>query len=154
MQYKERGGLRVRTRFFHYALRKRQIKTSGLTKKLWSLLFRISQTGSGCDITTRNIGKRLWIPHISGIIISYYAIIGDNCTLFHQVTIGEENIQHPGEAPIIGNNVYIGAGAKIIGPIHIGDNVRIGTNTVVTKDIPSNCTVVGVNRIINSSGVE
>ncbi len=89
------------------------------------------------------------MPHLSGIIISLYSEIGDDCTLFQQVTIGEENIGYPGKAPHIGNNVYIGAGAKIIGPIHIGNNVRIGANAVVTKDVPDNCTVVGANRIIS-----
>ena len=146
--YAAKGGKRARTGFFHYTLRKRQQNNKGLSKRIWSLLFRISQAGSGCDISTREIGRRLRVPHISGIIISYFASIGDDCTIYQQVTIGQENIAHEGQAPTIGNNVYIGAGAKIIGPIKIGDNVRIGANAVVTKNVPSNCTVVGANRII------
>lgn len=78
-------------------------------------------------------------PHgLYGIIVSHNAHIGKNATIFHQVTIGEGT----DGAPIIGDNCYIGAGAKIIGKIHIGNNVKIGTNCVVFEDIPDNATVV------------
>ncbi|MBQ4145326.1 MAG: serine acetyltransferase [Clostridia bacterium] len=79
--------------------------------------------------------------HLNGIIISHYAKIGKNCTIHQQVTIAG------GDGPVsatIGDNVYIGAGAKIIGDVHIGDNVKIGANAVVVKDIPANATAVGV----------
>lgn len=79
------------------------------------------------------------LPHgLYGIIVSRNAIIGENCTIFHQVTIGEGR----GGAPIIGDNCYIGAGAKIIGNIMVGNNMKIGANCVVVEDIPDNCTVV------------
>lgn len=79
------------------------------------------------------------LPHgLNGIIISHNAVIGKNATIFHQVTIGEGK----NGAPIIGNNVLIGAGAKIIGNVKIGNNVRIGAGCVVSCDIPDNCTVV------------
>lgn len=79
------------------------------------------------------------LPHgLYGIIISHNAVIGENVTIYHQVTIGQGN----GGAPTIGNNVYIGAGAKIIGGIKIGNNVKIGANCVVFMDVPDNCTVV------------
>ena len=79
------------------------------------------------------------LPHgLYGIIVSHNAVIGENVTIFHQVTIGEGK----GGAPTIGNNVYIGAGAKIIGGIKIGNNVNIGANCVVCMDVPDNCTVV------------
>ena len=78
-------------------------------------------------------------PHgLYGIIVSHNAHIGKNATIFHQVTIGEGN----GGAPTIGDNCFIGAGAKIIGNIHIGNNVKIGTNCVVYEDVPDNATVV------------
>ena len=84
-------------------------------------------------------------PHgYHGIFISGGAQIGTDCTIFHQVTIGSNTLpqtKHPG-APVIGNNVFIGTGAKIIGGVRIGNNVRIGANCVVTTDIPDNCTVV------------
>lgn len=84
-------------------------------------------------------------PHgLSGIFISYGAKVGTGCTIFHQVTIGANTLPDSrGQgAPSIGNNVYIGAGAKIIGSVTIGSNVRIGANAVVTFDVPDNATVV------------
>lgn len=86
------------------------------------------------------------LPHLlNGIIVSYGAQIGKNCKICQQVTIGWDggNGTHAGEATI-GDNVFIGAGAKIVGKVNIGDNVKIGANAVIVKDIPSNCTVVGV----------
>ena len=84
------------------------------------------------------------LPHgLNGIIISHYAKFGKNCTIFQQVTVGE-NLKDPEEAAEIGDNVLIGTGAKIIGNIKIGNNVKIGANAVVVNDIPDNCTVVGV----------
>lgn len=84
-------------------------------------------------------------PHgIAGIFISYGARIGRGCTIFHQVTIGSNTLADSrGQgAPVIGDNVYIGAGAKIIGGVQVGDNARIGANCVVTFDVPANATVV------------
>lgn len=79
------------------------------------------------------------LPHgLNGIIVSHKAHIGKNATILHQVTIGEGK----GVAPIIGDNCFIGAGAKITGGVRIGNNVKIGTNCVVVKDIPDNATVV------------
>lgn len=79
------------------------------------------------------------LPHgLYGIIISHNAKIGKGCTIYHQVTIGEGK----GGAPEIGNNVFIGAGAKIIGKVKIGNNVRIGAGAVVFSDVPDGATVV------------
>ena len=95
------------------------------------------------------IGDGLRLVHPYNVIINPSAIIGNNCTIFHEVTIGtNEFSSEPRIAPIIGDNVYIGCGVRIIGPLTIGDNVRIGANAVVTKNIPSNCTVVEYNKII------
>ena len=87
------------------------------------------------------------LPHgIRGIYVSHNAIIGKNARIYHQVTICEGN----GGAPIIGDNVFIAAGAKVIGNIKIGDNVRIGANCCVYFDVPDNCTVVLPKpRVIN-----
>ena len=85
------------------------------------------------------IASPLILPHgLNGIIINDKTIIGKDCTIFQQVTIGEWN----GKAPIIGDNCLIGAGAKIIGGISIGNNVKIGANCIVVSDIPNNSTVV------------
>lgn len=84
-------------------------------------------------------------PHgLAGIFISYGAAVGEGCTIYHQVTIGSNTLPDSrGQgAPVIGNNVYIGAGAKIIGAVTVGDNARIGANAVVTFDVPANATVV------------
>ena len=79
------------------------------------------------------------LPHgLNGIIVSHNAVIGRNCTIFHQVTIGEGN----NGAPVIGDNVLIGAGAKLIGGIIVGNNVKIGAGCVVVEDIPDGATVI------------
>ena len=99
-----------------------------------------------CDIPIETkIGKGLVLPHGgNGIFISRGACIGENCTIFQQVTIGSNTLKESKNkgVPVIGNNVYIGAGAKIIGNVIVGDNVRIGANAIVTLDIHSNATVV------------
>ena len=99
------------------------------------------------------IGKGLRIHHFGGIILHPSVIMGENCTLYHEVTIGD--IGGVGKAATIGNNVLIGAGAKIIGEITIGDGVVIGANAVVNRNLPANCVVVGnPARIICSSSQE
>ena len=90
------------------------------------------------------------LPHgINGIIVSHNAVIGKNCRILHQVTIGEGR----GGAPVIGDNVLIGAGAKLIGGIHIGNNVSIGAGCVVMEDIPDNTIVLPAqNQLIQRKG--
>lgn len=93
------------------------------------------------------IGGGLRIPHLIGIVISENAVIGENCTIFQNVTIGaSEKANGNRNAPRIGNNVYIGAGAIIIGPIIIGNDVNIGAGAIVTRDVPDQCTVIGINQ--------
>lgn len=86
------------------------------------------------------------LPHgLNGIIVSHNSVIGKNCRIFHQVTIGEGR----GGAPTIGDNVLLGAGCKIIGGIHLGNNVKVAAGCVVMQDIPDNAIVIpGENRII------
>lgn len=99
------------------------------------------------------IGKGFYIGHFSGIVISSKAVIGNNCNISQGVTIGIAGKGENRGCPIIGNNVYIGAGAKIIGKITIGNNVAIGANAVVTKDIPDNAVVGGIPaKIISMDG--
>lgn len=97
------------------------------------------------EINTHDIGPGLRIYHGDGIVIARGAVIGRGLTIEHQVTIGNR-IGHEGErgCPTIGDDVFIGAGAKVLGPIRIGNNVRIGANAVVLHDVPDNATVVGV----------
>lgn len=93
-------------------------------------------------------GGGLRIPHLNGIIISPVAKVGADCTIFHQVTLGVNGRKSLGVGPTLGDRVSIGTGAKIIGPVRIGDDVTIGANAVVTKDIPNGATVVGYNKVI------
>jgi len=101
-----------------------------------------------------DIGSGFYIGHYGGIIVSPFSKIGKNCNLSHGVTIGQSNRGKNKGYPVVGNNVYIGPGAKIIGRVVIGDNVAIGANCVVTKDVPDNAVVVGVpGRVISFDGV-
>ncbi|HSH29522.1 MAG TPA: serine O-acetyltransferase [Thiohalobacter sp.] len=90
------------------------------------------------------IGRRFFIDHGMGVVIGETAEIGDDCTLYHGVTLGGTSWDKGKRHPSLGNNVVIGAGAKVLGPIHIGNGVRIGSNSVVLKDIHDLATVVGV----------
>lgn len=90
------------------------------------------------------IGKDLFIDHGVGVVIGETAIIGDNVTLFHCVTLGGTGKEIGKRHPTVGNNVFIGSGAKVLGNITIGNNVRVGANAIVLKDIPDNVTAVGI----------
>ena len=90
------------------------------------------------------IGKGLFIDHGTGVVIGETAIIGNTVTLFHGVTLGGTGKENGKRHPTIGNNVFIGSGAKILGNIIVGDNVKIGANAVILKNVPSNVTIVGV----------
>jgi serine O-acetyltransferase len=91
-----------------------------------------------------NIGRRFFIDHGTGVVIGETAEIGDDCTLYHGVTLGGTTWEKGKRHPTLGNNVVVGAGAKVLGPILVADNARIGSNAVVTRDVPEGATVVGV----------
>ncbi len=98
------------------------------------------------------IGKRLFIDHGTGVVIGETAIVGNDVTLFHGVTLGGTGKEKGKRHPTIGNNVFIGSGAKILGNIVIGNNVKIGANAVILKNVPSNVTIVGVpGKIVKTS---
>lgn len=90
------------------------------------------------------IGKRLVIDHGAGVVIGETSIIGDDCVLFQGVTLGGLSREPVKRHPTLGHKVMIGAGAKILGNIHLGHGTRVGANAVVTGDVPENATVVGV----------
>ena len=97
------------------------------------------------------IGKNLFIDHGMGVVIGETSEIGDNVTIYHNVTLGgsspsidSERQRHEKRHPTIGNDVVIGSGAQIIGPIKVGNNARIAANAVVVKDVPENATMVGI----------
>ena len=95
------------------------------------------------------IGHRFFIDHGAGVVIGETAEIGDDVTLYHGVTLGGTSWNKGKRHPTLASGVVVGAGAKILGPIHIGDRVRVGANSVVVKDVPADRTVVGVpGRIV------
>ena len=99
------------------------------------------------------LGPGLFIDHGMGVVIGETAEIGANCTLYHQVTLGGTGKDTGKRHPTIGDNVLIGAGAKVLGPVRIGDNVRIAAGSVVLADLPENVTAAGVPaRIVRRNG--
>ncbi|MGR9092459.1 MAG: serine O-acetyltransferase [Gammaproteobacteria bacterium] len=99
------------------------------------------------------IGRRFFIDHGMGVVIGETAEIGDDCTLYHGVTLGGTSWEKGKRHPTLANGVVVGAGAKVLGPILVGENGRIGSNAVVVKEVPPNATVVGVpGRIAGGSG--
>ncbi|VAW76418.1 Serine acetyltransferase [hydrothermal vent metagenome] len=98
------------------------------------------------------IGRRFFIDHGMGVVIGETAEIGDDCTLYHGVTLGGTSWNKGKRHPTLGNDVVIGAGAKVLGPIQIGDDVRIGSNAVVLRDVHEGATVVGVpGRVVGGN---
>ena len=90
------------------------------------------------------IGKNMFIDHGHGVVIGETSEIGDNVLIYHGVTLGGNSLSKGKRHPTVGNNVIIGAGAKILGPLRIGDSARVGANAVVTKNINANSTVMGI----------
>ncbi len=124
-----------------------------LSHKLWRHNFRLAArivSAAGRFITGieihpgAKIGQHFFIDHGMGVVIGETATIGDDVTLYHDVTLGGTSFEKGIRHPQIGNNVIIGAGAQLLGPIHVGDGARIGSNAVVVKDVPPGVTMVGV----------
>jgi len=114
-------------------------------KWLARMLSHLGRWFTGIEIHPgAKIGRRFFIDHGMGVVIGETAEIGDDCTLYHGVTLGGTTWQKQKRHPTLGNNVVVGAGAKILGPVVIGDNARIGSNSVVVRDVPADATVVGI----------
>jgi serine O-acetyltransferase len=117
-------------------------------------LSQLSRWATGIEIHPgAQIGRGFFIDHGMGVVIGETAIVGDNVLLYQGVTLGGTGLEKGKRHPTIGNNVVIGAGAKVLGNITVGDNSYIGANAVVIKDVPANSTVVGVpGRITKQDG--
>ncbi|MDE5831123.1 MAG: serine O-acetyltransferase [Clostridia bacterium] len=121
--------------------------------KLYFLARLISQIGrffTGIEIHPgAKIGRRLFIDHGMGVVIGETSRVGNDCTIYHDVTLGGTGKDKHKRHPDIGNNVMIGSGTKVLGPIKIGNNVKVGANSTILKDVPDNVTVVGYDKVIN-----
>ncbi len=99
------------------------------------------------------IGKGLFIDHGMGVVIGETCEIGDNVTIYHQVTLGGTGKDHGKRHPTIGNNVMISTGAKVLGPFKVGDNARIAANAVVLREVPADSTIIGIpGRVVKLRG--
>jgi serine O-acetyltransferase len=124
-----------------------------LAHRLWTwrlrlparLLSHIARMLTGIEIHPgARIGRRLVIDHGDGVVIGETAELGDDILIYHQVTLGGTSLVAGKRHPTIGNGVILGAGAKVLGPILVGDGARVGANAVVVSDVPAGATVVGI----------
>jgi serine O-acetyltransferase len=144
-------------RFSHWVLTKVQVPlVLQMLKIIGAVWHKLIEITTGIDLPKyTKIGKGLYIGHFGGIIVSPHAEIGEFCHLSHDVTIGVGGRGEKSGVPKIGNRVFIGPGARIFGSIKIGDDVAIGANSVVTKDIPNRAVVMGIPaQVINFNGSE
>lgn len=133
-----------------------------LAHKLWTMNFKLlarcissfSRWLTGIEIHPgATIGRRFFIDHGMGVVIGETAEVGDDVTLYHGVTLGGTTWNKGKRHPTLANGVVVGAGAKVLGPIMVGENARIGSNAVVTKEVPAQATVVGIpGRVICKEG--
>ncbi len=128
--------------------------THRVTHAMWShptlrtparVLSSIARMATGVDIHPEaTIGRRVFIDHATGVVIGQTAEVGEDVVIFHGVTLGGVAMNPGKRHPTIGNHVMIGAGAKVLGPITVGDGAKVGANAVVTKDVPEDAVAIGV----------
>lgn len=148
----------VLLRFFEYLVNRKVdwpwLVFHKLVKKICLNLLYIEQRKLGVDIhPLTQIGEGLHLPHPNGIVLHGGAVIGNNCTIMQQVTVGGNMGKEKDMVATIGDNVILSAGAKVIGPCAIGNNVIVGANAVVIKDVPDNSVVGGVPARLISHNV-
>ncbi len=113
------------------------------------LLSQLVRALTGIEIHPgAQIGRRLFIDHGMGVVIGETTVIGDDVVLFHGSTLGGKSMRRGKRHPTLGDNVVVGAGAKVLGPVWIGDGVQIGANAVVVKDVPAHAVAVGVPAVV------
>lgn len=117
------------------------------------LVSQLTRALTGVEIhPAATIGRRLFIDHGMGLVIGQTAVVGDDVVLFHGVTLGGRSMTHGKRHPTVGDRVVIGAGAKVLGPVWVGDDVQIGANAVVVRDIPASSVAVGVPARVRANG--
>lgn len=123
-------------------------------KSLARVISQVTRFFTGVEIhPAAQLGRRLFIDHAMGVVIGETTIVGDDCVLYQGVTLGGTGKESGKRHPTLGNNVTVGAGAKVLGNIHLGDGVKVGGNSVVVKDVPDDCTVVGIpGRVVRRNG--
>lgn len=115
------------------------------------ILAQITRSLTGIEIHPGAIiGRRFFIDHGMGVVIGETAEIGDDVMIYHGVTLGGRTMQQVKRHPTIGNRVTVGAGAKILGPVHVGDDSAIGANAVVTHDVPAQSIATGIPAVIRA----
>lgn len=131
----------------HWLYRRRWFTTA-------RMISQISRFFTGIEIHPgANIGNRLFIDHGMGVVIGETCEIGDNVVIYQGVTLGGTGKEKGKRHPTVGNNVVIGSGAKVLGSFRVGDNSNIGSNAVVLREVPDNCTVVGnPGRVVKRNG--
>ena len=115
------------------------------------LLSQLTRSLTGIEIHPgAQLGRRLFIDHGMGVVIGETAVVGDDVVLFHGATLGGKAMRRGKRHPTLGDHVVVGAGAKILGPVWIGDGAQIGANAVVVKDVPAHAVAVGVPAVIRA----
>ena len=141
-------------RFGRWRYRIENVLIRKICSFIYKFMYKLVQILTGIEMPCEvEVGDNFLIDHFGGIVISGYAKFGDNCRLRNGVVVGLKNVTEPC-APQIGNNVDIGAGAKILGNIKIGNNVNIGANSVVLTDVPDNAIAVGVPAVIKMKKIK
>lgn len=113
------------------------------------LLSQLVRSATGIEIHPgAQLGRRLFMDHGMGIVIGETAMVGDDVVMFHGATLGGVSMKHGKRHPTLGDGVVIGSGARVLGPIWVGDGAKVGANAVVVKDVPAGATAVGVPAVI------
>ncbi|HNQ07147.1 MAG TPA: serine O-acetyltransferase [Tetrasphaera sp.] len=117
-------------------------------RPLARLIAYVSRAVTGVEIHPgATLGRRFFIDHGMGVVIGETAEVGDDVMLYHQVTLGGRSMERVKRHPTLGNRVTVGAGAKILGPVYVGDDAQIGANSVVVKDVPAGAIATGVPAV-------
>jgi serine O-acetyltransferase len=131
-------------RFGNYRMHVRKPWRAGLTL-VYRALFQYVRNHYGVEVPfSAKVGRRVVFEHQGGIVIHGCSVIGDECIIRQGVTLGNRHMEAPFDAPVLGRGVNVGAGAKLLGGIHVGDDASIGANSVVLKDVPAGGTAVGI----------